>query len=86
MEVINPAFSLVHKILGKQHVNTTAIRPFTYSYMVEYDNHALLYNLVTRELVLLTSDEKKAYDDGDFTNQTISGLIERWFLVGKDFE
>ena len=77
MQIISPASEAVLKILKQFKSGGAIYRPLDYCVEQPVEGGMLLFNLLTRELVLLTAEEY-AHRDG------LAELKERWFLVPED--
>ena len=77
MQIISPASEAVLKILKQFKSGGATYRPLHYCVEQPAEGGMLLFNLLTRELVLLTAEEY-AHRDG------LAELKERWFLVPED--
>ncbi|MBP3706064.1 MAG: 4Fe-4S cluster-binding domain-containing protein, partial [Clostridia bacterium] len=82
---VNKPIDIIIKAAGKQKIKTNNLRPLTYLQVCEVEDGFLLYNLMTREMLLLDDVEFKAYDSCDLTNETVSYLVENWFIVPEEF-
>lgn len=78
---LNLPLDAVIKAAGEQKIINTNYRPFTYIQTCSIDDGLLVYNLMTRELVLLNEQEAFAYQSNDLTNDNVLNLAKRWFLV-----
>ena len=77
MQIISPASEAVLKILKQFKSGGATYRPLHYCVEQPVEGGMLLFNLLTRELVLLTAEEY-AHRDG------LAELKDRWFLVPED--
>ncbi len=69
-------------LIGEQKISNNIYRPFQYVYDYVIDDGHLLYNVLTRELLLLSEDEiKKFHDEIDLNDKICKYLIKHWFLV-----
>ena len=77
MQIISPASEAVLKILKQFKSGGEAYRMLHYCVEQPVDDGILLFNLLTRELVLLTTEE--------YANmESIPELRDRWFLVPEN--
>ena len=77
MQIISPANETVLAILKRFKTTTEQQRMICYCVETPVDDGVLLFNLLTRELVLLTAEE--------YANpESIPELKDRWFLVPED--
>ena len=77
MEQIIKANEVIIRMLGKPKASGSGYRMIHYSLSYEVEDGVLLFNLLTRELLLLTSEE--------YTNALeLPYLRERWFVVPAD--
>lgn len=88
MKVIFNAKKSIIAIMGKQDYD----KDVTYrqmAYVVSYnddDGNLVLYNNITKSMVVLDPNEAQAYKKHDFSNDTIRSLLENWYFVKQDFE
>ena len=79
----------VFKILGIQEFNNNLkYRLSKYTFSFNYKNKLILYNTMTKQLVLLNSDEKNCFtslEEGKNLD-SLKTLINNWFLVPEDFD
>ncbi len=78
MKIISKAQDAVLKILGKPKLSDSGYRLIKYCVQETVDEGVLLFNVLTRELVLLSNEEFESC----LENQE---LISKWFLVPCDF-
>lgn len=77
MQIISPASESVLKILKQFKSTGKTYRMIHYCAEQHVENGVLLFNLLTRELVLLTTEE--------YANmETIAELRDRWFLAPEE--
>lgn len=77
MEVIIKPIESIWKIMGNQkRENHVKYRPITYCKKIKTDNGWILYHTITREIILLNSEEHQTFLDGNSKQ-----MIEHWFLV-----
>lgn len=79
MKIISDAQQAVLKILGKPKASDSGYRLIKYCVQENVNEGVLLFNLLTRELVLLTNEEFENYKEN-------KELLEKWFLVPEDFD
>ena len=77
MQIISPASEAVLKILKQFKSGGAKYRPLHYCVEQPAEGGMLLFNLLTRELVLLTAEEYAHMDD-------LAELKDRWFLVPEE--
>ncbi len=77
MEKIIEAQPMVLNILGKIKCSESVYRMMKYCLSVGVDDGILLYNLLTRELILLTQEEYEQRLESQY-------LRERWFVVPNE--
>ncbi len=82
---INQPIDTILKAAGEQKITESKYRLFTYIQTSETNDGLLVYNLMTRELVLLNDDEAIAFENTDMTNETVAFLAKHWFLVPNSF-
>lgn len=82
---VNKPIDIIIKAAGKQVVRTQYLRPLIYTQSIEVDDGLLIYNLLTREMVLLNNNELISYNSADYTNKLLTYLVENWFIVPNDF-
>ena len=69
-------------LLGPQKVSERIYRPLTYIFKCIVEDGMLVYNVLTRELLLLNKEEIDYLDKTDnIDNQITRDLINKWFLV-----
>lgn len=82
MEVIIKPIESIWKIMGNQNrENHVKYRPITYCKNLKTDNGWILYHTITREMVLLNSEEYQTFLSGEDKR-----MIERWFLVPDEID
>ncbi len=87
IRIIQSPAEVIDKIVGKQSVlQDTTYRLLSFCVNVFEDNQSLLYNNLTKELLLLTAEENEFLKLKRFEieNPFISYLIKNWFLVPMD--
>lgn len=87
MKILSHSKRVINSLLGKQSINSEeTYRPFFYTKILNIEDGALLYNCLTFELIFLDKTEAKCLNQTEFiTNETVRTLINKWFLVPKDF-
>ncbi len=80
MQTINPAVKLLREAIGKQKIaGNGKVRPLHYVVKDRVADGTLLYNVLTRELLLV--------GDGELgSEEIVRKLKEQWFLVPDDFD
>ena len=83
MDILNKKIDLVYKILGKQDFINN--EPYRYSYhciQIAVDYGILLYQVMTKELLLLSYDDIQSINlnKSDDKNLINKYLVEHWFL------
>ena len=86
MVIINEPVDALIKLCGKQKLEGFDYKKLIYIQSVMCDEGLLVYNLMTKEFVLLQGNEIKAYENADFSNSAVLYLLENWFFVPKDFD
>lgn len=81
---INSPIELIIKMLGEQEICDCEYRPLTYIQTHIVEDGLLVYNLMTRELVILKDEEITAFDAMDFNNLAVKKLVQNWFFVPVD--
>lgn len=86
MKVINHQPAFIDKILGKQSINSNCrYRRIQFLELSNIENVFLAYNMLTRELVVLTNNEYKLLSSDSFLYSDDShDLISDWFAVPID--
>lgn len=80
MQIIQAAHESVVKTVGHQQINAdVAVRPLQFVFTWKVDDGVLYYNLLTREMVLLTPEEAAKA-------ATLPPLREGWFFVPEAFD
>ena len=83
MIIISTRYNDVKKILGNQDfIVSTLYRPILYHKAVFVNDGVLVYNLITRELVLMSIGEYSNYNNGIATEY----LVNHWFMVPHDLD
>lgn len=77
MQIISNASETVLTILKRFKKTSEHSRMLKYCVEAPVDEGVLLFNLLTRELMLLTEDEYKKFPDNDY-------LKEHWFVVPEE--
>lgn len=78
MQIIHEQVDLVKQVLRKQKPTGKPLRKMHYVVRQEVEGKVLLYNSITRELLLLTPDEEAGM-------LASAELYEKWFVVPDDF-
>ena len=76
MQTIQPASENILKILGKPKISDDSYRLMCYAVSANVEDGVLLFNTLTRELLLLTNEE---YEKAD----VLPELREKWFAVPR---
>ena len=85
MKRIYEPVSATLTLMGEPDIIDAVYRPFTYIYKYRVDEGYLLYNFLTRELLLLSEDEMSVFTSKiDINNKIAQILIKKWFLVPVD--
>lgn len=86
MKCIYKKTNYVDTILGKQSCfNEKRYRLLSFCVLKKCQSETLLYNNLTKKMVSLTDEEVEALNQlPSYQNQTLSPLIEEWFLVPDD--
>lgn len=86
MQVILEELDLIKKILGNQALKENVeYRLLKYCKILEVEEGALLYNLFTKEMLLLTAEERKEIENFSECSKELSDyLISNWFFVPLD--
>ena len=77
------------KLFGKQSIKENlSYRLLNYVVLVQHGNANLLFNNLTKELLLLSDAETETVRKNSisFTDEAAKTLIEQWFLVPLDFD
>ena len=77
MQIISHSNENALKILSKFHSSGACSRPFRYCISLPVEDGILLFNLLTREMVLLTAEEWQNRFDNPY-------LKDHWFLVPEN--
>ncbi len=85
IQVSEPVDSII-KAIGRQKIKSENYRRLLYTQTAEVKEGLLLYNLMTREMVLLQNEEIDAFKHIDISNKTVIYLIENYFFVPENFE
>lgn len=83
---IEKPIDIIFKATGKQKIDNSIYRSFTYLQECEIEDGILLYNLVTRELLFLNSEEANDFKNINKKSTILNYLIENWFLVPINFK
>lgn len=74
-------------ILGKQPIKRNNYRPLFYTHMVNYNHGYIIANILTKEKIWISEDEKIFFaETKDINNDIVRDLIEKWFLVPTNFD
>lgn len=85
MKTIIPQNVLFDKIIGKQVIEKSKkYRPLIFT-VIANEQVPIIYNLVTLELLELTNQEVKLFDNEIPYSKELDVFIEKWFLVPNDF-
>lgn len=83
MEVVLPQANLVTKVLGAQKLDVKIkYRPLKYLLITKYSNIYLIYNLMTKALIVVSESEYKLFNAPciEYTKE-IDNFIINWYLV-----
>lgn len=81
--VISKPLDVIWNLIGEQKVvSKISYRPITYHIKVNADDKFLLYNSLTREILLLSDDEWSEFNYGKHSEY----LIKHWFLVPDKYD
>ena len=87
MTDICSSFKVISELIGRQAVmKHDRYRMLNYVVEEKYGNETLLYNLLTGELVSVSSIECAALKKCNVDNPIVVTLIEKWFLVPETFD
>ena len=87
MTDICSSFKVISELIGRQAVmKHDRYRMLNYVVEEKYGNETLLYNLLTGELVSVSSIECAALKKCIVDNPIVVTLIEKWFLVPETFD
>lgn len=79
----------VEKVLGKQsYCNDTVYRLLHFCIVLPVDTDYLIYNNLTKELLLFTNEEFSSFQKSGFCflDAQTERLVNSWFLVPKEFD
>ena len=79
MKIIHKNIALFDEVIGRQQAQTEEMRPMNFVTSCEVADGRLLYNVLTRELILLEEGEHE--DDKSIYEY----LKQQWFLVPQSF-
>jgi len=85
---ISESEKILATFLGEQKITADIdYRPFFYTHSIECDEGLLIVNLLTKEKIWLSSEEKEYFKTTkSVENITVQTLIKKWFLVPTDFD
>ena len=84
MEIIQPIIATLSPLLGKQQLKAeTVYRPMAFTVQLNVDKGLLLYNTMTKALVLLSPDEAASFRT---VASSLPELVELWFVVPLDYD
>lgn len=84
MEIIQPIIDTISPLLGKQQLKAgVAYRPMTFTVQLDTEKGLLLYNTMTKALVLLSPDEAASFQADA---SALTELVEQWFVVPQDHD
>jgi len=86
MKIINTKLESVEKAIGVQIEKAKEYRKSKYLMEHRIDAGLLIYNLITRQLILLTEEEAKIFNKVDTSTKLGKQLIEDWYFVEIDFD
>lgn len=88
MQIISKILDPVKNIMGRQTLKQDVqYRMLTYCKLLEIDDGALLYNLLTKEMLLLNDEEKEGVQNfADCPKELSEYLISNWFFVPCDMD
>ena len=89
MTQIKGADKTISSILGKQSVNESVRYRFLYFCLItEVENGLLIYNNLTKELLLISEKEYNILIENNFSvdGEMVIELIEKWFLVPQEHD
>lgn len=81
MKTILPKNNLFINVLGQQTIKQTEYMLAAYCVTVSCEDGLLLYNNLSKELILLSKDEEKEYKTNSNNSEIINYLKQNWFLV-----
>lgn len=82
--IVQPV-NVTFKCLGKQKIDAKKrYRLIQFCIKFFVDSGTILYNSLTGEIVLLNNEEEQLLDCLDTQNNTVSYLIEHWFIVPEE--
>ena len=88
MKTVVEKAKLIDQCLSKQTIHAEKVyRRLTYCHTVERDGALLLYNILTKQLVVLSDEERAIFLSEEITPNDLSAeLIENWMLVPQEFD
>lgn len=92
METLQPSAEIVSKVLQSQKPSDgTCYRPMAYCVKSDIEKETLVYNVLTKQLVSLTTEEAKIFDqpfiyEENKVDESARNLIESRFLVPEEHD
>lgn len=83
---IEKPIEIIIKASGTQKITKDAYRHLHYLQECKTEDGILLYNLLTRELLLLSDCEYSDFQNINLKNPIVNYLIKNWFLVPLSFD
>jgi len=87
LKIINN-FNITTKVISEQTVKIDIkYRPLIYLIKEKINNEHLIYNTLTKALILIDETEKDIFTEAEISyNSDLDILIKNWFLVPIDFD
>ena len=82
MQVILNKNEYINSLIGQQSISNDEFRFLKFSLILDVKTSKLIYNLLTKELLMLEDYE---FNSIGKNNHLTNYLIQNWFLVSKDF-
>lgn len=77
----------VHDLIGFQHyAKDESYKPFLYCVIVDSDGGKLIFNTMTRGMMLMTDDEYYQYMDCRPPDRILESLVKHWYLIPKSID
>lgn len=85
-QIIEPLNTIVKLITEQKFIQNQSYRKIVYLKESKTEDGYLIFNFLTREMLLLTEDEHAQFSSGRYSVKKLKeDLIKKWFLVPEDY-